>query len=147
MYSVAIFVVILALAMGGCTTSTVNTGDHNPDPAHNARNSLDWAGAYRGVLPCADCEGVETVVVLATDGTYRTQSKYLGKSDEVFSEQGGFTWNGKGNTITLAGSEPVQYFVGENRLIRLALDGSRITGDLAENYVLTKHTDGVTEKY
>src|SRR5690606_28675152 len=43
--------------------------------------------------------------------------------------------------------QPVPYFVAENRLIRLALDGSRITGDLAENYVLAKLPDGVTEKY
>lgn len=137
-----------ALAAGGCTMPATTTDNLNPDPAHNARNSLDWAGAYRGVLPCADCEGIDTAVMLARDGTYRTQSKYLDKSDEVFSEQGNFTWNEAGNTVTLAGSEPVQYFVGENRLTRLALDGSRITGSLAENYVLAKLADdGVTEKY
>ena len=25
----------------------------------NAANSLDWAGKYEGVLPCADCEGIK----------------------------------------------------------------------------------------
>lgn len=146
-HQVFVLIAVAALAMGGCTTPAANTDALNPDPAHNARNSLDWAGAYRGVLPCADCEGIETVVILANDGAYSTQSKYLDKGDKVFSEQGNFTWNEAGNTITLAGRQPVQYFVGENRLTRLALDGSRITGNLAESYVLAKLTDGVTEKY
>ena len=63
------------------------------------------------------------------------------------SEQGRFNWNEAGNTITLDGRRPARYFVGENRLIRLAQDGSRITGNLAEHYVMTKLADGVTEKY
>ena len=27
---------------------------------HNAKNSLDYIGMYKGILPCADCEGIET---------------------------------------------------------------------------------------
>ncbi|MEZ5488460.1 MAG: META domain-containing protein [Steroidobacteraceae bacterium] len=65
----------------------------------------------------------------------------------IRSEQGRFTWNDAGNTITLAGQQPVQYFVGENRLTRLALDGSRVSGVLPDNHVLTKLIDGITEKY
>ena len=34
---------------------------------HNAENSLDIAGVYKGVLPCADCEGIETTIVLKDD--------------------------------------------------------------------------------
>ena len=26
-----------------------------PVDSHTARDSLDWAGSYEGVLPCADC--------------------------------------------------------------------------------------------
>jgi heat shock protein HslJ len=142
-------VMILAavLAAGGCMAPVTTTDAVHPDPAHNARNSLDWAGAYRGTLPCADCPGIETVVVLTSNGDYRAHSKYLGDSGKVFSEQGRFEWNEAGNTITFAGDKPAKYFVGENRLIRLALDGSRNTGVLAEHYILTKLADGVTEKY
>lgn len=137
----------MSLAAGGCMAPGTRTGAPDADPSHNARNSLDWAGAYRGVLPCADCSGIETVVVLAQNGTYSARSKYLGKGDRVFTEQGDFAWNEAGNTVTLAGREPERYFVGESRITRLALDGSRISGDLAENYVLTKINDGVMEKY
>lgn len=141
---------IAALVAAGCVSSTVAPSDSaSPDfdLEHNARNSLDWHGVYRGVLPCADCEGIDTVVVLMRDGTYRAQTKYLGKDERTFPEQGRFTWNEAGNTVSLAGSESVRYFVGENRLIRLALDGSRVTGGLAERYILAKLADGPTEKY
>lgn len=140
-------IAVAALLTGGCTTGGTSTDASTPDRAHNARNSLDWAGVYRGVLPCADCEGIETIVALQRDGTYRSQSRYLGKGDAVFSDTGRFTWNEAGDTVTMAGERPAKYFVGENRLIRLALDGTRVTGPLAKHYVLARITDGVTEKY
>lgn len=133
--------------VAGCTTGGTSNGVRSPDPAHNARNSLDWAGVYRGILPCADCEGIETIVILQRDGTYRSQSRYLGKGDTVFSDKGRFAWNDAGDTVTFSGERPAKYFVGENRLIRLALDGSRVTGPLAKHYILTRLADGVTEKY
>ena len=139
-------VAALLLSTAGCTAPSMGPGASRPDQAHNARNSLDWAGTYRGVLPCADCEGIETVVILSADGTWRTQSRYLGKDGRVFAEQGSIRWNAAGSTITLEGAEPAKYFVAENRLIRLARDGSRISGNLAEQYVLPRLADGVTEK-
>lgn len=135
------------LATAGCTSPAPSADSTRPDPEHSARLSLDWAGAYRGVLPCADCEGIETVVVLAPDGTYRSHARYLGKSDKVFSEHGRFRWNEAGNTVTLPGREPTRYFVGENHLRRLAPDGSRIPGALAERQVLSRLAGGPAGKY
>ena len=40
-----------------------------PDTAHTSQNALDSAGAYRSVTPWADCQGIETVVILKSDGT------------------------------------------------------------------------------
>ena len=105
---------------------------------HNARIALDWAGRYQGVLPCADCEGISVIVTLADNGTYVTRQQYLGKRGSISEEKGRFSWNPAGNTVTLGHSDPTHYFVAENRLIRLAPDGSRITGALADLYVLTK---------
>ena len=31
---------------------------------HNAKNSLDYIGLYQGVVPCADCDGIETLLSL-----------------------------------------------------------------------------------
>ena len=31
---------------------------------HNSLNSLDWEGTYSGILPCADCAGIQTLIKL-----------------------------------------------------------------------------------
>jgi len=110
-----------------------------PD-GHNSSNSLDVDGLYKGTLPCADCEGIETQIELGKDKSFVKRTIYLGKDGKVFEEKGSYTWNSEGNTITLTGikSGPGQYFVGENKLIQLDMDGNRITGKLADKYVLRK---------
>lgn len=105
---------------------------------HNAKNSLDYIGTYKGNLPCADCESIETTIALNED-SYVKETVYKGKSDKVFKETGAYTWNADGNTITLSGSEaPNQYFVGEGVLFHLDADGKRIEGDLADAYRLSR---------
>lgn len=123
-------------SMGGKTELTSKT------VADNSMNSLDWDGTYYGVLPCADCEGIETVITLSKDLTYKLSSKYLGKSDTAIEKTGSFTWNEVGTTITLGGIDdktaPTKYFVGENQITQLDLEGNKITGALAEKYILRK---------
>lgn len=108
---------------------------------HTAQTSLDYTGTYKGVLPCADCEGIETVVTLNEDGTYQVTSTYLGKGeDNVFEESGNYTWKDNGSDIVLEDEdgENTMYFVAENKIIRLDMEGNRIEGALADNYVLNK---------
>lgn len=112
-----------------------------PANSDNSQNSLDWQGTYKGVTPCADCEGIETEITLNTDLTFTLKIEYLGKGDgSVFQEAGSFVWDKTGGIISLEGlkGRPSQYKVGENRLFQLDMEGNVITGDLAEKYVLTK---------
>jgi uncharacterized lipoprotein NlpE involved in copper resistance/heat shock protein HslJ len=109
--------------------------------SHNSQNALDWSGTYKGITPCADCEGIETEVILNKDLTFVIKTKYLGKGDaKVFEEKGTFEWDNTGSIILLQGlkGSPSQYKVGENKLIQLDMDGKVITGQLAEKYVLPK---------
>lgn len=115
-----------------------------PDPAHNSRNSLDWAGTYRGVLPCADCEGIETIVTLTQEGNFREHTRYLHKDGPDFSREGTFTWSADGGTVAFDDDPASRFRVGENRLTQLALDGSAITGALAAHYELAKVTPQIT---
>ena len=108
---------------------------------HNSQNSLDWQGVYKGILPCADCDGIETEIVINSDLTFVKRTKYLGKEDiKGIEEKGSFTWNKGGSTIILQGinEESNQYKVGENTLTCLDMEGEIITGDLAQNYILKK---------
>jgi uncharacterized lipoprotein NlpE involved in copper resistance len=112
-----------------------------PTTSDNSQNSLDWQGTYKGVTPCADCEGIETELVLNQDLTYTIKTKYLGKGDgKVFEEKGNFVWDKTGGNIRLQAGKggPSQYKVGENQLIQLDMEGKQITGVLADKFVLTK---------
>lgn len=111
----------------------------NPDPAHSSRVSVDWQGTYRGVLPCADCEGIETVITLLDDGSYQRSVRYLGREDYPRRDQGEFDWDDTGGIVSLGeGEETQRYRVGENRLFHLDRQGERVSGDLADRYVLEK---------
>lgn len=123
------------------TTVSVSTSP-NPDLSHNSENSVDWDGMYKGVLPCADCEGIETLLTLNKDKTYTLKTTYLGKSDKVNEEKGNFIWNAEGSNISLTSTanRPNQYKVGENILWQLDMNGNKIGGSNADKYKLTKQT-------
>jgi copper homeostasis protein (lipoprotein) len=109
-----------------------------PPVGDTSRTSLDWPGAYTGVLPCADCEGIETTITLSVDLTYTLRTRDVGKQASAQERKGRFTWDDAGATITLldAGAGPSTYQVGERQLTQLDMGGKRITGALAPRYVL-----------
>ena len=49
-----------------------------PVDLHTRQNSLDWAGVYEGVLPCANCPGVRTRLTLQRDGSYQLVTQIQG---------------------------------------------------------------------
>lgn len=106
---------------------------------HNAKTSLDYQGTYTGTLPAADAPGMLVSLTLS-DSTFVRTTEFVGKKNSKSEEKGKYTWNDKGNTIILDGIKegPNQYFVGENTLTQLDMEGNKITGDLAEHYVLKK---------
>lgn len=134
---------ILATSCGNRSQKT--SGDFSAI-GDTSRNALDWEGTYYGVLPCAGCEGIETVITIRYDETYIIKTKYLGKDDQVFDEKGTFTWNELGNIITLDQPIGQKYLVGENQLFHLDQNGQRITGDLAEHYRLPMVTSDYLEE-
>ena len=85
---------------------------------HTSQNALDWAGAYEGVLPCADCPGIRTRLTLKPDGRYELSTQYLDRQPAPSLETGRFFWNAGGNAITLEGNGQ-RFAVGEGRLLAL----------------------------
>jgi uncharacterized lipoprotein NlpE involved in copper resistance len=115
---------------------TESLTDHAAD---SSRNSVDWEGMYTGVIPAASSSGIEVTMTLNDNLTFELQYKYLDKSEEIFTQSGTFKWNNTGNTIILdITNYPPYYMVGEKMLIQLDMEGNRITGNLAENYILEK---------
>lgn len=105
---------------------------------HSAKNSLDYKGTYTGKMPTASGEGMVVSLTLE-DSTYVKKTEYIGKK-EIFEDKGKYTWNAEGNTIILDGIKdaPNQYFVGENTLTQLDMEGKAIAGELADLYILKK---------
>ncbi|ENM5741327.1 lipoprotein NlpE [Vibrio metoecus] len=120
--------------------SAAQASTDSVDAAHNAQNSLDWAGIYQGTLPCADCGGIETELTINSDGTYKLTEQYLDKEGEPFVSEGTFAWDETGSIVTLQSGDQTgrQYLVGENTLTHLDMHGQQIDGELAEFYVLSK---------
>jgi uncharacterized lipoprotein NlpE involved in copper resistance len=101
----------------------------------------DWIGMYKGILPCADCDGIDTTLILQADDTYHLETKYIGKSEgKPIRATSSFTWNGGRDMITLSGVKdaPIYYMVINNQLIQLDMSGNRIAGAMADKYILSK---------
>lgn len=141
--------VLLALAaLGGCErpakpsaaapAADTSVTSMTPD-AHSSRTALDWSGTYSGVLPCASCPGIETEVTLNGDGSYQLRRYHVDEASAPDVRSGTFSWDASGSRVVLGGADAQRYQVGENVLFHLDRDGARISGDLADRYVLEKH--------
>ena len=142
-----LFFIAATLIFTACSTSTnemPGVGDMMSNDHHNSQNSLDWSGTYSGMLPCANCENMKTELVLNDDMTYVLTTTYVGESDAAQTETGSFEWNEEGNTVILNGltDRPNQFFMGENMMFQLDMNGNRITGDMADAYRLQRYTSG-----
>jgi uncharacterized lipoprotein NlpE involved in copper resistance len=110
-----------------------------PPDMHNSRNALSWAGTYEGVLPCADCPGIRTRLLLQSDGRFELSTQYIDRQRAPVVRSGRLQWNDAGNTITLPlpGERARQFRVGEGRLLQLDAQGGVPPWDSAQN-LLTK---------
>ncbi len=145
-----LFLLILLAAATACTTGK-RTGSKDANGSgiteefsaeHTSQNSLDWAGVYKGKLPCADCEGIVVEIRLKSDNTYEKAMTYLGKGDTPFRFSGKFEWDETGGKIRIV-NDTVDfnewYQVGENRIIALDGEGNKIVGSIPEEmYNLNK---------
>jgi len=138
--------ILFLLFLVGCSSEK----EYVKEEIDNSMISVDWAGTYQGTLPCADCDGIKTTIILNEDLTYKQFTSYFGKSGETFQDSGTFVWNDKGNIITLINENSElnwKYMVGENKLFHLDQYGNKIGGNFADMYILPKLVPGITEKY
>lgn len=138
---VALFALGLVVTLSACTLPA-QLGQGLPQAAdadHTSRNALDWAGSYEGIMPCADCPGIQTRLTLHSTGRYARTTEYLDRPQAPQTVRGQFTWHDTGNALTLdAAGQGQHYAVGEGRLTPLYRDGAQPAGALAARHVLTK---------
>ncbi|MDH6304162.1 putative lipoprotein NlpE involved in copper resistance [Parabacteroides sp. PF5-5] len=114
----------------------VSCGNRGLSDGHYAQNSLSYGGVYEGVIPCADCPGIDLVITLDYKGNYTKKMTYQDKEPEnVFSTSGKFKWDSTGTVITLTGKADGEKFkVVEGAIIMLDAKGQMISGPTAGMY-------------
>ncbi len=140
---------LAALTLFGCKKEAQNDTETNavridstaPAPdMHTSETALDWPGTYEGVVPCADCPGIEPNLTLNEDNTFELSVLYQDREKKPTVSKGNFTFDATGNIITLdkAGNN-TSYKVKEGCLAMLDGDKKEIEGALKANYILNKN--------
>ena len=154
MKKIILFSFVAALSLVSCKKNDGNATNEEvvitevatdtvvPVDGSNAQSALDWAGTYIAQLPCANCPGIITEVVLNADNTFTVTSEYIDTPNNRLIESGTITWYDNGNAIELKGDASAQkYKVIENGLIQLDASGNEITSDMKELYVFKKKAE------
>lgn len=87
---------------------------------HIAQGIIDLEGEYKGIMPCEDCDGVETALYLSFDNTFTQSLYYIGKGGP-YESKGTFKWDETGNIIELyfEDGSTAKYQVEEGKLTLL----------------------------
>jgi len=94
-------------------------GCQNYDAAATVKPREAQVQTYRGVIPCADCEGIQVTLSLQQGGRYRLQERYL-SSDHVENQQQGH-WTRTAEKLVLVSDR------GEKRYFRPREGGLEMT--------------------
>ena len=130
-------VVATMAACGAGDGAEVSSGEAALEPMRRLSEgdslpALSRIAAYAGTLPCADCSGIETIVALHPDGSYRIRELYLGKdAPNAFVSVG--RWGYRPDSVprvTLFAMAGDRHFALTDALTLTALnrDGSPIDG-------------------
>lgn len=87
---------------------------------HTAKDSLDWAGYYYGIIPCGSCPGIATWIRIEKQSQstrYTLIQDYLEEDDGVFHSDGNASWNKEGTILHLKNADEQKHlFVAKNTL-------------------------------
>ena len=119
---------LLTGCMGGLTNNTPaapQADAQTPPPA--AQPAADpFKGTYNGVLPCADCDGLQTSLTLDGAGNYTIQSTKLGKKPEDHTASGLYRYTTDKKHLQLDNNASnLTFMVGDSFLEVRLPDGSK----------------------
>lgn len=94
--------------------------------ASPAASQAAYSGAYKGVLPCASCPGIDTTLVINDDGSYELTTLFLEEKDaKPETVRGKYSLSEDKTLLRLdeAGNGYV-YFIGDGLLEMRDADGT-----------------------
>jgi uncharacterized lipoprotein NlpE involved in copper resistance len=82
--------------------AVISEVDHNsPASAAPAFDVKAFAGLYAGMLPCADCAGIDTSIAFTPEGGYSMSETYQDADQSSFVTKGTWTVREDGKTLLL----------------------------------------------
>jgi heat shock protein HslJ/uncharacterized lipoprotein NlpE involved in copper resistance len=102
-------------------------------------------GVYEGVLPCADCEGIEYHIQLDSDFTYKSFNRYMGRTNRIELENGNWEWFDDTVIIVHNAKQDTKYFSVHAKAIRMLDREGRWFGTEHEEKYTLNLLPGVTD--
>ncbi|PRD57180.1 copper resistance protein NlpE [Sphingobacterium gobiense] len=101
-------------------------------------NPSEFEGTYEATLPCGDCDGVHTIIVINNNHTFRISSEYLGKNKKI-EDNGPFKLIENASIIHLKGTDTdLKLKIGEDKLFQLDKDDQVIEDEHAKDFTFEK---------
>lgn len=129
---------ILSAVVGGLLFALIgcnNRGDVEMVQPTQVEELKPMQQSWRGVLPCADCEGIETSLFLAKDGSWVMNQRYQGgKAPSVFGSYGKWARTADKLILTDTHGEKIYFRAKGEALEMLDREGNPVTSEL--NYTL-----------
>lgn len=133
-----IFSLGIIVGLGGCLSDRPS-GDNNHASTVNARSHVAWTGTYQGIFPCADCEGIATMLMINPDMSYALRTRKLGKQNIDKKSNGSFIWLPDNSHIRLLGKDQKQVFRVGNGFLEMTMPDDRpIEKNEKRNFYLEK---------
>ncbi len=117
---------ILVVILASCSTGNESS----------EMNAEDIAGTYAGVIPCADCEGIDYRVTLEEDYTFSEQMDYIGKSANALTTTGSYSIEDGIITLKKPTDSFNKFAEHTEGLLMLDREGNVIAGSTADMYIL-----------
>lgn len=125
-------------ALAGCVFFSLigcNNRDFDAVQPAQVEELKSMQQSWRGVLPCADCEGIETSLFLEKDGSWVMSQRYLGaKEPATFASYGRWARTADKLTLTDSDGEKIWFRVKGDAMEMLDTEGNPIESTL--NYTL-----------
>ncbi|MBC5775034.1 copper resistance protein NlpE N-terminal domain-containing protein [Pontibacter sp. KCTC 32443] len=132
---------MLAAIVSGCTTSELSTEPVDVE-AGESRLPGGVIGVWGGVIPCADCPGINYTLSLNEDNTFEETMVYQERDVEPYTRTG--TWQIANGILQLHGNDSTStqfdMSIG-GELHMLDKQGKRINTNLTDKYKLRKGTN------
>ena len=92
-----------------------------------------FAGTYAGMLPCADCPGIDSTIAFTPEGAYTLSETYQDADKSSFLSKGTWSVRGDGKAIQLDPEDKDEYdraftIASPTELLALDREGKAITG-------------------